>query len=302
MFQNIPADKVLDVVKQGPTVPAKVAKVVGGDTMIVGAILSTLISQGTVKVSTMKMGGSPLYYIPEQEDKLEQFTSLLNEKDRRTFQLLKDKKVLGDSEQDPLIRVSLRAIKDFAKQFEFEYGGKKEICWRYFLVPKEEALGILDSLASERKDRQSAEIKETERKEAYIEPTPIEISIGKPKAHEEHTKIVAAHAEYTEKTSKEDFLSSIKTYLLSRKLDIITAEKIKKSEYSLVLKNHDTNEYIYCKAKDKKSINDGDLASAYVFAQNKKMTCMFLTSGILTKKASSIVGKEFPGMIIEHMK
>jgi hypothetical protein len=104
MLQNIPKEKVLEIVKQGPTYPAKIAKQLGsgGDTMLIGAILSTLISTGEVKVSSLKIGGTPLYYTPDQESKLEDFLDYLNEKDKRTFDLLKEQKILQDSEQDPL--------------------------------------------------------------------------------------------------------------------------------------------------------------------------------------------------------
>ena len=75
MLQNIPNEKILEIVRLGPTFPAKVAKALGGggDTMLIGAILSTLISSGDLKVSTLKVGGSPLYYVPEQESKLKIF-------------------------------------------------------------------------------------------------------------------------------------------------------------------------------------------------------------------------------------
>ena len=93
-----------------------------------------------------------------------------------------------------------------------------------------------------------------------------------------------------------------KEHILKKKLDIISKEKVKKSEYTFVLKNHDNNDYIYCVAKDKKTVNEGDLASAYVFAQNKKMPCLYLTTGKLSKKTEGIVHKEFQGLMIEYLE
>jgi len=304
MFQNIPKDKVLDVVKLGPTIPIKVAKAVGGDTMIIGAILSTLISTGDVRVSTLKIGGSPLYYIPEHEVKLEDFINYLNEKDQKTFHILKDSKVLIDSEQDPLIRVSLRTIKDFAKSFEVESvdsSGKKILFWRYYLVPRDEAIGIAKNMMKK------APVVEPEKKKEA------DVIIEKASEHEEentgHVKKHIAPKEHavdeesnSSKTDlKVDFFELVKKHIVSKNLDIISKEKIKKSEYDFILKNHDTNEYIYCKTKDKKSINEGDLASAFVFAQSKKMPCIFITTGSLTKKAESMIHKEFSGMTIEKI-
>jgi hypothetical protein len=289
MFQNIPAEKILDVVKQGPTIPVRVAKVVGGDTMIVGAILSTLISTGDVRVSSLKIGGSPLYYVPAHEARLEEFINYLNDKDQKTFKLLKDQKVLKDSEQDPLIRVSLRTIKDFAKPMEIEMHGQKELFWRYYQEPKDEAIALAKSLVRI-PEPVKAILAEPIRPAEDISAVQPAVNVSKP-------RVIAKEIS----ASKIDFLEIVKKHLAEKDLDIISKEKIKKTEYDFVLKNHDTNEYIYCKAKDKKTINEGDLASAFVFAQNKKMPCIFLATGNLTKKAEAMTCKEFSGMKVEKI-
>ena len=88
---------------------------------------------------------------------------------------------------------------------------------------------------------------------------------------------------------------------MSKNLDIISKEKIKKTEYDLILKNHEKGEYIYCKAKDKSSINEGDLAPALIFAQNKKMPCLFISTGDLSKSAELTLVREFKGMTFEKI-
>jgi len=354
MLQNIPKEKIIDIVKLGPTFPSKVAKALGGggDTMLIGAILSTLISSGDVKVSTIKVGGSPLYYLPDQESKLEDFISYLNEKDKKTFRLLKESRVLQDSEQDPLTRVSLRTIKDFAKQFEVDYKGQKVLCWRFYSMPSEEAMPIAKKLVSAVKPVESIEAEESipiveQRSEhkasLIIEPTPVEkpaiivqqvleepsktqaSTVSSEKTHDHHEK--PEHHEHQDKSLKEkhiktsvhkepkikapkvpktpkaeyNFFELILNHVSSKRLDVISKEKIKKTEYDLVLKNHNNNEYIYCKAKDKSSISEGDLAPALIFAQNKKMPCLFLSTGELTKKAESMITKEFSGMTFERI-
>jgi hypothetical protein len=313
MFQNIPKEKILEVVKQGPTIPVKIAKAVKGDTMIVGAILSTLISTGDVRVSTLKIGGTPVYYVPDQESRLEEFTSYLNEKDQKTFKVLKDSGVLRDTDQDPLIRVSLRAIKDFAKSFEVESGGQKIIFWRFYSIPKEDAIVIAkDMLKKEQEEKVRAEvveqpdvkareIKAPEMKTQEMKPAIIEERHAEKQMEERTEEEKHETPKKSESSAKADFFEIVKKHILSKNLDIISKEKIKKSEYDFVLKNHDTNEYIYCKSKDKKSINEGDLASAFVFAQSKKMPCLFLTTGNLTKKAESMRHKEFNGLAIEKV-
>jgi hypothetical protein len=350
MIENVPKEKMLGALQDGPTLPIKIARKVGGDTMIIGAILSTLISSGDVAVSSLKIGGSPLYFIPGQEEKLEGFIDHLNEKDQKTFKLLKEKKILSDSEQDPLIRVSLRAIKDFAKSFEIDNSGKKEVFWRFYSHDKDEAVAEAKKMLSE---RPAIEMKEEPKQESKVV---IEYKIehmpdtGKqelkelPKRHrkehkkEEHKQIEEKESEEElfeekkeeskeakkgrtetkeevkkeeteeeqkakeEKSEKKDFYAQIKDHIHKLGLDIISKEKTKKTEYALILKNHDTNEYIYCVAKDKKTINEGDLSTAFVFSHNKRMPCIFLTTGSLNKKADSMLHKEFKDMKIEKIE
>jgi hypothetical protein len=348
MLQNIPKEKILEVLREGPTVPNRIVKRLGGDTMLIGAILSTLISKGDVSFSSLKIGGSPLYYIPGDEEKLEQFIDHLNDKDRKTFNTLKQNKVLRDSEQDPLTRVSLRSLKDFAKPFDMEFDGKKELFWVFYTTDAETAREMavkhheetskpvtlmaknsvqatdttdtadterpvieenktetddeddVETIVTEKETTQEYEvIKQAENMEIH------ETKETKKPHHEYHgNREKHAHEKTDNKTTGEtkgDFLDRLKSHTHSLNLDIISKEKIKKNEYNLVLKNHDTNEYIYCVAKDKKSISEGDLSTAFVFAHNKKMPCMFLTTGHLTKKAEAMTHKEFKDMKIEKI-
>lgn len=305
MILNIPREKVLAAVQEGPTWPIKIARKVGGDTMIIGAILSTLIESGEVAVSTLKIGGSPLYYMPGQEDKLEGFIDHLNEKDQKTFRILREKKLLQDSAQDPLIRVSLRILKDFAKQFEVEVNGRKETFWRFYAYDKDEALKEAMNMLSQKSvviktEEKIEKIEEKhEKAEPHIEPkVVIEYKIEhKPEEHR-HKEIKKTEPGIL----KKDFFESIKKHVHQMNLDIISKEKLKKTEYTMILKNHDTNEYIYCIAKDKKNINEGDLSTAFVYAHSKKMPCIFLMTGTLTKKAEHMVEKEFKDMKIEKIE
>ncbi|MFC1682475.1 hypothetical protein ACFL0X_02575, partial [Nanoarchaeota archaeon] len=65
-----------------------------------------------------RVGSSPVYFLEGQERGLEGFSNHLKSKEKEAFDLLKEKKFLGDSEIEPAIRVALRAIKDFAVPFE----------------------------------------------------------------------------------------------------------------------------------------------------------------------------------------
>lgn len=327
MLQNIPKEKVLEVVKQGPTIPGKIVKVVGGDTMLIGAILSGMIATGEVKYSSLKVGGSPIYYIPGHEARLEEFMNYLNEKDLKAAHILEEEKVIQDSKLDPLTRISMKTIKDFAKPFE---SGNK-LFYRYFLVEKEEAERIASEIIMQDEktakdvilDTGSSQTDKAVALHQAVTPDPIPskealdpektvsqqaitaqgIPVYEHKHEKKHgIKHAKTHdAPDVHEHKKKDFFDTIKEYVHNKGLDIISKEKIKKTEYSLILKNHDSNEYIYCVAKDKKTINEGDLSTAFVFSHQKKMPCIFLMTGKLTKKAELMSQKEFKDMKIEQI-
>jgi hypothetical protein len=145
----IDSDKILSLIRsRGLVVPTQLASEVKVDSMIMGAVLSSLVKSGKLSISHAKIGGSHAYYLKEQESKLQELYRYLNEKDKRTYDLLKERKVLRDREQTPLVRVSLTNIKDFAKSFEVETSGAKEMYWRWYLIPQSDAIQIAQQTLS----------------------------------------------------------------------------------------------------------------------------------------------------------
>src|SRR3989344_2642153 len=123
---------------RGPLLPADVAKHVKTNILIGSAYLSELASRKKIKISSLKVGGSPLYFLQGQEDKLEEFASNLNEKELRAFEILKEQKVLRDTHLTPLMRVALQNIKDFAVPLTVTFDNKKENFWKWHLTSESE--------------------------------------------------------------------------------------------------------------------------------------------------------------------
>ena len=96
--------------------------------LFTSAFLSELLAEKRIKISNMKVGSSPLHFISGQETRLENFSQHLKSREKDAYELLREKKFLKDSEQEPAIRVALRAIKDFAISFK----KNNVIIWRYF--------------------------------------------------------------------------------------------------------------------------------------------------------------------------
>ncbi len=148
-------DATVDFIRlRGPSLPAQLAKHLGSNTLLASAVLSELAGKGKVKISKMKVGGSPLCFTPGQEEQLLKFLESLDEKDRRTVWLLQERKVLRDTDMDPLVRVSLRQIKDFAVQLHVTIGNQTEIFWKYFAVPEADVHGLIERCLAPKTMRQ----------------------------------------------------------------------------------------------------------------------------------------------------
>ena len=123
--------KIIDILEQvGPSLPIPIAKKLGVQPIFAAAILSELLNEKRIKTSSLKVGSSPLYFLPGQEAKLESFVDNLIGVEKEAYLKLKDNKFLEDSAQQPKIRVALRAIKDFAVPTQIN--GK--LCWKYYTI------------------------------------------------------------------------------------------------------------------------------------------------------------------------
>lgn len=140
----ITRDQVIAQLKQrGPSLPAELTSALKENTIIVGAFLSELISSGLVNITKAKIGGSPLYYLPEHHPQIIRLGPHLNEKDRKAFELLQKHKVVRDDTLTPLERACMRAIVDFALPVTVRNGQEEYLFWRWFLTAQEEAQKLI---------------------------------------------------------------------------------------------------------------------------------------------------------------
>jgi hypothetical protein len=333
-------EKILGLMKiKGPLLPAAVAKELGTNILLGSAMLAELSDKGFVKISSLKVGGSPLYYLPDQKEMLQNFFSSLKEKDRQTAELLRDRKLLRDNEQDPLTRVSLRGIKDFAHPLEVTLGEMRELFWKWMMLPDSEAEVLIREQLGQPKLEQKTESKVGEPKaETKLEPKAEKHEQTKlveaPKVGEqsEPTRQRAERAGVAEpeprkfkqeaqkeikqpkepKPAKEtklkaadgEFTATLADFFGENKIKIVEESCSKKnSEYDFVIQMDSPvgSLVYYCKAKSKKTIGDADLAAAFVQGQLRKLPTLFLSTGVLSKKAKEMLGKEFKGMVVKQI-
>jgi len=139
--------RILEIIQaKGPVIPRDIIKEIGGDTFIIGAVLMQLKDAGSIIVSNTKVGGSPAYYCQGQEEKLQELSKYLNEKEKYSYALLKEHKILRDYEEQTIVRFTLRQIKDFAIPLVVSVNGTDEIFWKWYLTPLDEAEILINQI------------------------------------------------------------------------------------------------------------------------------------------------------------
>lgn len=299
----ITPEKVFEIVKRGPSIPNEIRMRLGeGDTYVIGAVLSELVKSGKVKVTNTKKGGTPYYFAVGNEHQLENISGSLNEKDRRTFEKLKFEKVLRDSEQEPLIRVSLRNIKDFSKPIEVNTKEGRIMFFKYFLVPNSEAETLIKQKLGMKKPEENPAQKE------LINPEVVKKIENKKQEIIPETKKREIRETFNEEKTIEpataEFEIKVEKFFKRKEIEIIEKEIIRRqSELDYIIKiPSPAGQLNYlCKARNKKKFNDKDLSAAFVEGQEKKLPVLFLITGELTRKAEQMLEDKFRNITVNKI-
>ena len=288
-------ETILSIIKEkGPLLPVQVSKEIDDNILITSARLSELLTAKHIKISTIKVGGSPLYYSSGQESKLQSFVGNLNGMEKKAYDLLLQNKVLKDTSQEPAIRVALRQIKDFAVPLQVNYQDKSEIFWKWYLIDNRETEPIIKNILSK---------KEKTIQERLVENQETQRVPGTQKPKEEIKKDPTTNIKKT--TNPHQFFKNIHNFFDENKINIIETQDVKKNsetDFIVELQTQIGNIKYSCKSKNKKKINEADLSSALIHAQSKNLPLLFLTNGMLTKKANEMLNNEFKNIIIKKIQ
>ena len=298
-------ERILEVIRQrGPDFPVRVASAIGGNNLFTAAFMSELVSEQKLKISVMRVGSSPLYYIPGQEEQLQKYSEYLNQKEKEAFKILKENKILKDEELEPAIRVALRSIKDFAVPIQTTNNSEIKIFWKLHTISNEEAKNLIElkispKIESEVKEELQKEIvkdvKELENKENNKQPDNTLNIFNNPKER-------PLKKAKEQKPINSIFLTNLKSILEEKNFEILSELSVKKKEYSAKIRTdtHLGKQEFYLVAKEKKKITADDLTLALQKAQAEKMPALIMSTGEIDKKAKDYY-KEWRNLI-KHEK
>jgi len=259
-------NKIISFLKVGgPSLPVRIARTIEMDPVFASAILSELLGTKKIKTSHMKVGASPLYLIPGQEQKLEDHTENLKSIEQEALLKLKENKTLTDENEEPSIRVALRNIKDFAIPFK----SQDKIMWKYAFtikdnLPAEDNLVAKDDSVPKAWEEKKEEIKQLKQESKKIEPI-----FKKPQAN------------------NKTFLKEIEDFLEKQNTEIISIEEVDKKKVIAKTKSESQTALLF--AFNKKRITEEELMKCYKKAKISNLPYHIITSGEPTKKMNETI-------------
>jgi len=270
---------------RGPSLPVLIAREVKMEPLFVSAFLSELKNERKLKISNMKVGSSPLYFLEGQEGMLENFSEHLNSREREAFDLLRQEKVLPDAAQEPVVRVALRALKDFAIPVKIRIDGELKLFWKYFGLEDSEVGKFVKvrRRVSPQVSVPPASVQDAPQEIKRKESSP-EIPVLPPEVKKE---VVAEKKIERKPRVKEEseFVKNVKDYLRGREIEVLEVLGEKKKEFEARVRVDGVfgkQEYLLI-AKDKKNVSDGDLARAVQKAQASRILGLVMSPGELNK-------------------
>lgn len=303
VYQNKVHEKIIQVLKErGPSLPIKISKEIEMNSLFTSAFLSELTNEKRIKVSNLKVGGSPLYFLNGQEEQLEKFYKYLHPKEAEIFLLLKKNKILKDSEQEPATRVALRSIKDFSMGLKKD----NEIYWKYFLTSESEINKILFPSKQIKKKIKEDLLVFSESNKKSLDSKRIKLPFKEkqtPKKSQVKTRTkilefqnpLATKLKIKPKKQKSEFVEKIINFIKEKEFKIIEERDYTDKEYNCLIqiKSELGGINFLTQAKNKKIISETDLKKLLSNAQSIPLPALMIYSEKFSKKAKEYLTKYY---------
>jgi hypothetical protein len=278
--------------ENGPSHPIQVGKVLNKDSFMTSAILSEVLSKGSVKKSKKNVGNTPIFYLEGQEDKaMKILEDSLNLIERKILKSFRERKVVADQEVTVQERFVLQNLTDFVVPLNVKANGKEMTIWK--------VVGVSNDLVADlfKKTTVREPVKRVEAVKRVLEPV---------RQQPEPEQSIFADEFKREKSPKQspksdlgDFELEVQKKIQEMGGEIVEQEVVRKgSELNIVAKFTNPFEHkCFIKARGKKRISNSDLSMAYTEGADRKMPVVLLTYGKLSKKSKEYSNKKFGDML-----
>lgn len=315
-------EKTLEQLKlKGPQLPVHIAAQLKINLTFAGAFLSELIAEGKAKYTTLKIGGSPLYYVSGHEARLQSFSKHLGQREKEAYELLMQEKLLKDETLIPVLRVAMRAIRDYAIPLRITTEKEAAIYWKWYLLPEDEMHLLLDNMLS----NEMPETQQVTVPEHLPDSLPTQTAIPEEKKESRKAVVAASHSEakpapkmeknimlmeeiHAEKPSEpifqtaDVFAQGLFSYFAANGINIASHNILKKNaEVECVVRlPTPLGEISYhCLAKKKKRCSDADISAGYIRAAAQRLPYLFISTSALPKKVQDFVAAHMPNTLVK---
>jgi hypothetical protein len=129
-------DKILTYLKEnGPSHPVQVGKSIESDIFTSSAILQEMIDSKRIMRTQKKVGGSPLYYLEEQEAKARRMVEdSLSIVEKKVLGNIKKHGFVFQEELDAQSRFVMQELRDLVVALKARIGNGERIIWKYYSV------------------------------------------------------------------------------------------------------------------------------------------------------------------------
>ncbi|MFA5303538.1 MAG: hypothetical protein WC393_03300 [Candidatus Nanoarchaeia archaeon] len=260
-------EKIVQLIQKiGPIVPTDISKELGIDSYVASAIISEMIREGLILYSYKKMTTSPLYYLKGQEELVrKRLTTILKIPEINILEFFKNNKLVAKENLEPQQRYMVDDLRDFITPMVLKINGEDKAFYKHYSISESEVIEKFNKW----KQDQTKEVAEAKQQ-----------------------KIIETSEKEEHETPKQQRIdSATDKFFIKNGLEIIESLIVKKSsEYDFVAKQSSSvGQTFFVKYLKKASINDSDISKAYTAAQSKKMPCIILITGKLSKKAQELI-------------
>ncbi|MBN1923848.1 MAG: hypothetical protein JW791_03765 [Nanoarchaeota archaeon] len=272
--------KIVELIKSlGPIVPSEITSKLESNSVIISALISELIKEGVVKYSHKKIGSSPLYYLPGQENEVrKRLTPELKIPERKIVEFFDEKKLVLKNNLSPQQRFMVDDLKDFITPLTLNINGEDKIFYKHYSISTQ---AIYDDM--NKKKIKPAKVKSEGEKVKQM-------SLFNSPAAKTENKIKNQEVLVEAKNELESFDDLSDQFFTQYNLTLLESEVIKKGkEANFVVKaGYRIPQKYFVKYYKKKNLNEKDVSKAYADSQVKKMPCLIITIGKFSKKAEKL--------------
>ncbi len=275
--------------EKGPCLPVDAAKFSGEDVLVASAILSGLLSQGNVRMSSKRIGNSSLYYVKGQEEQVrEMLYSKLSEREKQLVEKIKAAGFLKNSDLTPPERFFAKELKDFIE----ETNSEGEVYWKSpeynGEIKTEQKPDIPDKINDNevKQDAQQVQVSQAQVLQKKSETIKADIR--------EQQKLYASPIKLDK--ADDEFTSRVKDFFIKRKIRILEKTVVRagsETNFVIEVQSDLMPQKYFVKARKKNAVNEKDIVMAWLEAEKSRMPIIYISNGSLSKKGKQYIDERF---------